>query len=163
TTESSTTESSLRYGGRPDAVNDCGQPMRRIEASERQNQERDARLDMLNSLLTMPHRHLEQSAELHRSLIERDPIFYGHLATRYLRERESNTVFFDRAAIRNKKAMKHLYATLHVKPCPRADAVLFKETPPEDSLAFILKQVAMSPSAERQARLIAEHKLPYAI
>src|SRR5919199_5514455 len=140
-----------------------------------QTAERDLRLDMLNSLLTTPHRQLEQVGKLHEEMVDRDPIFYGHLAVwyqqigdvrdnkevfvgnlltstitqhrdagyvlmqefppyqvarivdflkihkgklprstrtavrRYLKEREKNAVFFDRAALRARKAMKHLY------------------------------------------------------
>lgn len=50
-----------------------------------ENLERDARLEMLNSLLTTPHRQLEAVAELHRGMLERDPLFYGHLAVWYVR------------------------------------------------------------------------------
>jgi hypothetical protein len=42
--------------------------------------ERDLRLEMLNSLLTTPHRKLDQVAEIHQLIVEIDPIFYGHLA-----------------------------------------------------------------------------------
>jgi len=42
--------------------------------------ERDLRLEMLNSLLTTPHRELGKVAELHKLMVELDPIFYGHLA-----------------------------------------------------------------------------------
>ena len=174
--------------------------------------ERDLRLEMLNSLLTTPHRQLEKVAEIHKLIVELDPIFYGHLAvwyqhqgdvrdhkevfvgnlltsaltehrdagfmmlqefppyevsrivdfmkqhqnkvprstrtavTRYLKSREKNPQFFDRAALRNRKAMKHLYATLHVKPGDRANAILFQDNPPEDSLAFVLKQLAKAPT-----------------
>jgi hypothetical protein len=191
--------------------------------------ERDLRLDMLNSLLTTPHRQLEQVASLHRDLIQLDPLFYGHLAvwyqrygdvrdhkevfvshllvsdlpehrdagymllqefppyevarivdfmkqhlhkmprsarsavTRYLRAREKSPVFFDRAALRARKSLRHLYATLHIKPSERADAVLFKNAPPEDSLAFLLKTLVRTDSPTEQARLIAEHNIPYAI
>jgi hypothetical protein len=173
--------------------------------------ERDLRLDMLNSLLTTPHRQLELVGKLHEEMVQRDPIFYGHLAVwyqrtgdvrdhkevfignlltstltehrdagyvllqefppyqvarivdflkvyrgklprstrtavrRYLKEREKNPAFFDRAALRARKAMKHLYASLHIKPGERADAVLFKDNPPEDSLAFALKLIATHP------------------
>ena len=48
------------------------------------NTERDLRLEMLNSLLTTPHRALEKVAEVHKDMIELDPIFYGHLAVWYL-------------------------------------------------------------------------------
>lgn len=190
--------------------------------------ERDLRLEMLNSLLTTPHRKLEQVAEIHQLIVELDPIFYGHLAVwyqrhgdvrdhkevfvahlltsnltehrdagfimlqefppyqvarvvdfmkqhqnklprsartavrRYLKTRESNPALFDRAALRGRKAMKHLYASLHIKPNERANAILFRDTPPEGSLANVLKQIAKADAAE-QARLIVEFKIPYAI
>lgn len=191
--------------------------------------ERDLRLEMLNSLLTTPHRELGKVAELHKLMVELDPIFYGHLAVwyqhygdvrdhkevfvgnllnsnlnehrsagfmmlqefppyqvarivdfmkqyqqklprstrtavkRYLQEREKNSAFFDRAAMRGRKAMKHLYASLHIKPNARANAVLFKDAPPEDSLAFIIKQLAKAETSDLQAQLIAEYKIPYTV
>jgi hypothetical protein len=191
--------------------------------------ERDIRLDILNSLLTTPHRQLDQVAQLHKSMVERDPIFYGHLAVwyqrngdvrdhkevfignllasdlsehrdagfvllqelppyqvarvvdfmkrargklprstrtavvHYLRRREADPAFFDRSALRARKAMKHLYATLHIKPSERADSVLFKDAPPQGSLALMLKELAKADSAAEQARLIVEHKIPYTI
>src|SRR5947209_1663048 len=45
--------------------------------------ERDLRLEMLNSLLTTPHRQLEPVAQVHEAMVRQDPIFYGHLATWY--------------------------------------------------------------------------------
>lgn len=191
--------------------------------------ERDLRLELLNSLLTTPHRQLEKVAEFHKLMVELDPLFYGHLAvwyqhngdvrdhkevflghlltsnltehrdagfvmlqefppyqvarivdfmkqhrgkvprsartavTRYLKTREINHQFFDRAALRGRKAMKHLYASLHIKPSQRADKVLFKDEPPEDSLAYILKQMAKAKTPVEQAALIVEHKIPYTI
>jgi hypothetical protein len=191
--------------------------------------ERDLRLDMLNSLLTTPHRQLEQVAKLHEEMVRSDPIFYGHLAVwyqhtgdvrdhkevfvgnlltsnltehrdagfvllqefppyqvarivdflkvhrgklprstrtavrRYLKEREKNPAFFDRAALRSRKAMKHLYASLHVRPSDRADAVLFKDNPPEDSLAFARKLLAIACSPLEQAQLIVEYRIPYTV
>jgi hypothetical protein len=193
------------------------------------NTERDLRLEMLNSLLTTPHRKLEQVAEIHQLIVELDPIFYGHLAVwyqrngdvrdhkevfvahlltsdltehrdagfimlqefppyqvarvvdfmkqhrnklprsartavqRYLKVRESNPALFDRAALRGRKAMKHLYASLHIKPSEQANAILFRDQPPVGSLADVLKQLAKAESAAEQARLIVEFKLPYAI
>ncbi|HZH30437.1 MAG TPA: hypothetical protein VEY11_06700 [Pyrinomonadaceae bacterium] len=194
-----------------------------------ENLERDARLEMLNSLLTTPHRRLEEVAGLHREMLERDPVFYGHLAVwyarhgdvrdhgevftgnllastvgghrgagyvllqelppyqvarvvdfvkrsrgglprsartavaRYLREREENPRHFDGAALRARKSMKRLYAGLHIKPGARADAILFKDTPPPDSLAYALKQLAHAKSAAAQAELIVEHNIPYTV
>lgn len=194
-----------------------------------QTAEHDLRLDMLNSLLTTPHRQLELVGKLHEEMVQRDPIFYGHLAVwydrigdvrdhkevfvgnlltssitahrdagyvllqefppyqvarivdflkihrgklprstrtavrRYLQEREKNPVFFDRAALRARQAMKHLYASLHIKPGERADAVLFKDNPPDDSLAYALKLMAIASSPLEQAQLIVEHNIPYTI
>lgn len=189
--------------------------------------EHDLRLDMLNSLLTTPHRQLAQVTDLHSDMLERDPLFYGHLAIwyqdhgdvrdhkevfiahlltsrlpehrdagfmllqdlppyqvarvvdcikrhrprfprcartavqRYLRTRESNIQQFDRAALRARKALKQLYASLHIKPSDRADAILFKRQPPTDSLAYLLKQLAKADTPAEQARLIVVHKIPY--
>jgi hypothetical protein len=191
--------------------------------------ERDLRLEMLNSLLTTPHRKLEQVAETHKLIVELDPIFYGHLAVwyhehgdvrdhkevfvahlltsplpvhreagfellqtlppyqvartvdfmkqhcnklprsartavqRYLQTRESRPEQFDRAALRARKAMKHLYASLHIKPGERANAILFRDQPPVGSLAEVLKRLAKAETAIEQAQLIVEHKLPYTI
>jgi hypothetical protein len=191
--------------------------------------ERDLRLEMLNSLLTTPHRKLEQVAETHRLIIQVDPLFYGHLAVwyhhngdvrdhkevfigfllasnlpehraagfmmlqslppyqvarvidfmkqrlnklprsartavrQYLNQREQNPAIFDRAALRGRKAMKHLYASLHIKPGPRANAILFQEQPPEGSLAAVMKQLAKAETGVEQARLIVEFKIPYTI
>lgn len=189
--------------------------------------ERDLRLEMLNSLLTTPHRQLAEVAQLHGEMVQRDPIFYGHLATWYLqtgsvrdhqevfignlltsdlpehrsagfvllqslppyqvsrvvdflkihrgklprstrtavrcylRQREKNPQQFDRALLRSKKAIKHLYASLHIKPSDRANAILFGK-PPADSLAHLLKQLAAATPLE-QAQLIVEHQIPYPI
>lgn len=191
--------------------------------------ERDLRLDMLNSLLTTPHREVEQVAKIHEEMVQNDPIFYGHLAVwyqnngdvrdhkevfignlltskltehrdagymllqelppyqvarivdfmkknrrkmprstrtavqRYLKQREKNPAFFDRAALRARDAMKHLYASLHIKPGERADAVLFKDNPPEDSLAYVMKLLAIASSPLEQAQLIVEYKIPYTV
>jgi len=191
--------------------------------------ERDLRLALFDSLLTTPHRKLEQVAELHRTLLASDPIFYGHLAVwyckngdvrdhkevfvgnllasdlqghrgagfmllqdlppyqvarvvdflkrtrqklprsartavaRYLARREADPACFDRAALRSRRALKHLYAGLHIKPGPRAQAVLFADAPPEGSLAWVLKQLAKLEDPAAQAALIVEHRLPYTI
>jgi hypothetical protein len=191
--------------------------------------ERDIRLEMLNSLLTTPHRKLEDVAELHKGMLARDPLFYGHLAVwyqrhgdvrdhkevfvghlltssvaghrgagfvlvqelppyqvarvvdfvkqqrgtlprsartaveRYLRAREENPKHFDAAALRARKSMKHLYASLHIKPAARADAILFKDEPPADSLACALKRLAQVETPAEQAQLIVEHRVPYAV
>ena len=193
------------------------------------NNERDLRLEMLNSLLTTPHRKLEKVADVHTTMLELDPRFYGHLAVwyqgegevrdhkevfvgnllvssmpehreagyvllqklapyqvarvirfmkvhlgrvprstrtavkNYLRTREAKPERFDRAALRARKAMKQLYASLHIRPSARADAVLFKNKPPEGSLALAVKQLAASADPVEQARQIVKNRIPYVV
>lgn len=193
------------------------------------NNERDLRLDMLNSLLTTPHREVEKVAELHSDMLELDPLFYGHLAVwyqdngdvrdhkevfianlmtsdvpefrdagfvllqelppyqvarvvdfmkkfnkkvprsartavkQYLRKREAKDKFFDRTVMRGRKAMKQLYAGLHIKPSKRADAILFKNDPPKGSLPHKVKQLAKAQSAAEQAHIIVEYNIPYTV
>lgn len=193
------------------------------------NTEQDFRLQILNSLLTNPRRNLQQVQPLHRTVIDRDPLFYGHLAVwyqhngdvrdhkeafvanllvsdqnehrgagfmmlqqlapyqvervvrflkevigkvprstrtaveEYLRQREAKEVFFDTAALRNRKAMKSLYAGLHIKPSHRADLILFKNQPPVDSLAYKLKELARAETPAEQAVIIFENNIPYTI
>ncbi len=191
--------------------------------------ETDFRLEILNSLLTTPHRDLKEVAGLHNDFRELDPRFYGHLAVwyqaegsvrdhkevfvanllasslpehreagfvllqklapyqvarvvacmkqhcgrvprsarsavvEYLRQRESSDARFDRAALRAHKALKGLYAGLHIRPSARADAVLFKKQAPQDSLAAVVKALASAPTPLAQAEIIVAHQLPYPI
>lgn len=81
----------------------------------------------------------------------------------YLRTREKNNNFFDRAAIRAKSAFKSLYASLHIKPSPRVDSILFNDKPPEDSLAFKLKELSKVSDPTEQAQLIVGHNIPFTI
>lgn len=194
-----------------------------------QKNEMDLRLELLDSLLTTPHRKLEDVKALHELMLEQDSVFYGHLAAwyrghghvrdhrevfvamllssqvgahrdagfvmlqelppyqvarvvdflkqhrgklpravktavvRYLRAREANDERFDRAALRGRAAMKHLYATLRIKPGPRAQAVLFEDRPPVGSLAYQVKQLAKAKSAVEQAKAIAAHRIPFPV
>nr|BBH91106.1 hypothetical protein KTC_58570 [Thermosporothrix sp. COM3] len=189
--------------------------------------EQDVRIQVLNSFLTTPHRKLDELASIHTSALERDPLFYGHLApwyfakgevrdhkilfvahlatseypefreaawvllqqlapyevarvldhakkvigkvprslknaiTYYLRTREANPRQFDGAALRARTALKHLYASLRIKPSPRAQAILFDEKPPADSPLAGLKQLAKAQTTEEQASIIIENKIPY--
>ncbi len=192
-----------------------------------QNTEQDVRVEILNSFLTTPHHNLSGLAPLHREALQRDPLFYGHLApwyfekgevrdhrilfighlatsdfpefreaawvllqklapfevarvldhtkrvigktprslkgaiAHYLQVREKNVRQFDGAALRARDDLKHLYASLRLKPGPRAQAILFDEQPPEDSSLYALKRLSQLESAEEQALLILEHKIPY--
>ena len=79
----------------------------------------------------------------------------------YLKTRESNNKQFDGAALRARNDLKHLYASLRLKPGVRAQAVLFDEQPPEDSPLAALKRLAKAETAEEQALIILDNKIPY--
>lgn len=83
--------------------------------------------------------------------------------TRYLREREAEDRNFDRVVLTARKALKRLYAGLHISPSTRAQAILFDDNPPQDSLAFALKQIAKASTPAEQARAIAKYKIPYRV
>ncbi len=82
---------------------------------------------------------------------------------RYLREREEDPQQFDRIVILARRSLKSLYAGLHITPSARAQAILFEDNPPVDSLAFVVKQIAKARTPAEQARTIVEHHIPYRI
>jgi hypothetical protein len=83
--------------------------------------------------------------------------------TRYLREREADTAWFDSTVLIARKALKRLYALLHIPPAQRAQQILFDETPPADSRVFALRQLAAAANPADQARAIVEHQIPYRV
>jgi hypothetical protein len=189
--------------------------------------ELDVRIGVLNSFLTTPHGKLADLAPLHVAGLDRDPLFYGHLAAwyagrgevrdhkvlfaahlltsdfaelreagwvllqqlpphmvaqaldhakraigkaprmlksavvAYLRGLEANAARFDRAALRGKQDLKHLYASLRIAPGPRAQRVLFEDAPPEGSPLLALRMLAQAADPAEQARIIAEERIPY--
>ena len=52
-------------------------------AVRQHNQEQDLRLEILNTLLTTPHRKLEQIWPIHKQMVDRDPRFYVRLGAWY--------------------------------------------------------------------------------
>lgn len=84
---------------------------------------------------------------------------------RYLRWLEADNQRFDSVALRNAKDLKMLYAAknLQIKPCPRAQAILFDEKIPKDSKLNIFKTIRDAKTPEEAARLIVENKIPYTI
>ena len=76
---------------------------------------------------------------------------------RYLREREEDPDWFDSTALQARHPLKRLYAGLHIPPSPRAQAILFDDTPPEDSRLFVLKSISRARTPADQARAIVEN------
>jgi hypothetical protein len=83
--------------------------------------------------------------------------------TRYLREREADADWFDSTVLVARKAVKRLYALLHVAPAERAQKILFDEEPPADSRLAALRALGRAASPAEQARAIVEHQIPYRV
>jgi hypothetical protein len=83
--------------------------------------------------------------------------------TRYLAEREANPEWFDSTALVARKALKRLYALLHIAPSERAQKILFEDDPPADSRVADLKRLAKAGTPEEQAQAIVEGKVPFRI
>jgi hypothetical protein len=83
--------------------------------------------------------------------------------TRYLREREEKPEWFDSSVLQARATLKRLYASLRIKPSPRAQAILFDEDPPPDSRLFALKQIRRARTPAEQARAIVQHRIPYRV
>ncbi len=96
-----------------------------------------------------------------KKVIGKTPRSFKGAIAHYLHTREENPRQFDGAAMRARNDLKHLYASLRLKPGPRAQAILFDEQPPSDSPLFALKNLARATSSEEQARIIMDNKIPY--
>jgi hypothetical protein len=82
---------------------------------------------------------------------------------RYLHEREADPDWFDSTVLVARKAVKRLYALLHVRPGERAQKILFDEEPPADSRVYALKELARAASPVEQARAIVNHQIPFRV
>lgn len=82
---------------------------------------------------------------------------------RYLREREAHPDKLDTAILHARAPMKRLYAGLHIKPSPRAQAILFAESPPEDSSLYQVKAIAKAATPAEQAEAIVAYRIPYRV
>src|SRR5262249_28725756 len=82
---------------------------------------------------------------------------------RYLAEREADADWCDGSVLVARKALKRLYALLHVKPGERAQKVLFEDQPPPDSRLFALRELARCKSPKEQAQVITAQRIPYRV
>ncbi|KPJ71974.1 MAG: hypothetical protein AMS14_08740 [Planctomycetes bacterium DG_20] len=82
---------------------------------------------------------------------------------RYLREREADAEWFDSTVLVARKALKRLYAVLHIPPGRRAQEILFDKSPPPDSRIFALRELAKAPGPAEQAQAIVRHRIPYRV
>lgn len=81
----------------------------------------------------------------------------------YIRGIENNNKKLERALVRQKNALKTLYASLHIRPCELSKKALFENNPPEGTMPFYVKELSKAKSSGEQARLIAKHRIPFTI
>jgi hypothetical protein len=60
----------------------------------------------------------------------------------WLHRRECDSAWFDEVALRDRRNLKYLYATLRIAPSERAARILFAKDPPPDSRLAAVKQLA---------------------
>ena len=113
-------------------------------------------------LFRLPVREAERAVRYARTLFGGAPRFVRRSVEIYLRRLESDDRRFDDAAVLHRGALKSLYASLHIKPSPRAQRILFDDDPPRGSKPWVVKQLGKLPPAEA-ARLIVRHRIPYLV
>ena len=78
----------------------------------------------------------------------------------YLKKLEASPAAYDKIMLRERDALKTLYAGLHLRPDPRTDAILFKDKPPAGSMATGLIELARSTDKRRQIELLEQFDFP---
>lgn len=77
--------------------------------------ETDKRLQILNSFLTTPHGELNEVRNIHRDILSKDPIFYGHLGAWYYKKgevRDHKEVFMSNLFVSNLAEHREMACTL---------------------------------------------------
>lgn len=77
----------------------------------------------------------------------------------WLRRREADSAWFDEVAMRDRKNLKYLYATLRLSPSPRAKAILFTREPPKESRLALVKELSQSRDTQKIAQEVVRHKI----
>lgn len=114
-------------------------------------------------LQRLPPHQVAQAVDHAKQVIHKTPRILKHAVRTYLANLERQTGRFDRAATRNREALRHLYATLRLAPGPRAQATLFADAPPAGSVAAQVKRLARAATPADQAEIIAAERIPYTV
>jgi hypothetical protein len=80
------------------------------------------------------------------------------MAESYLRQIESSPKRFEGAALQHRRALRELYAVLHIKPSSYADAAIFKGQP--EGRLKVLRELRSMDSAQA-AGVIVRERLPF--
>ena len=81
---------------------------------------------------------------------------------RYLREREATPVWWDKAVLSAREAMKQLYISLHIAPDARAQLYLFDDDP-QDGVLSVIKMLPTMSDPLTQAKVIVDWEIPWPI
>ncbi len=79
---------------------------------------------------------------------------------KYLKKLETDENGFDLNLLYNKNHLKHLYASLHIKPSARVQNILFENILPEKSLARAIKILQTEFEPEKLYNAIKEYQIP---
>lgn len=134
-----------------------GQPVYAIRTSV------PAGLEILPSFPGLPPFRIFRIAKEINESEHKVPRLMKSIMRDYLWKLETNDLRWDSVAMMNRKAMHNAYMTFHVHPSERARLTLHENNPPEDSSLATLKLIANSTDPNEQARLLAQHKIPYRI
>ena len=127
------------------------------------NEDVDFRNTGLALLRQLPPYQVRRVVDFIKSKKKNVPRSVATEVTRYLREREDKPVWFDNCVLQARKHLKRLYAMLHINPSDRAQAILFDDNPPADSVLTQVKLLARTSNTMEQAELIIQHKIPYRV
>ncbi|NJN15004.1 MAG: VWA domain-containing protein [Oscillochloris sp.] len=109
----------------------------------------------------LPPHMLAAALDHTKRVIGKTPRSFKSAVANYLRGLEMQPARFERAVMRSKQDLKHLYASLRIAPGAYAQQVLFDERPPEGSPLLALKHLAQAADPAEQARLIVAQRIPY--
>jgi len=124
----------------------------------RGHRERASRL-----LPLFPVRELSRTVDYCKRVVQKFPRIARTGVREYLRRLEEKPERFDNLVLGSRKHLKHLYASLRIKPSPRAQAILFEDSPPQDSRLADLKALLQEREPDAQARLILHCGTPLSI
>ena len=136
---------------------------RKVRVAPKQNRRERARQRINPAVQTQSPEARWETQTVKLGLFRNVPRSMKTEIKRYLSEREADASWFDGSVLVARKSIKRLYALLHIKPCPRAQQILFDDAPPADSRLFAMRELAKAESPLEQAQAIIEQRIPYRV
>lgn len=131
----------------------CALPIIALRAFTKQDKEYAE--NALACLMLLNPRELYKAYQFSKTLTQKGNVISGgwrkelqKVIQKYLNIRESNNNWWDKAVVRNRKAMLALYTIAHYKPSERAQSILFRKEYSKNSVFQIIKDLKnMTPLA----------------